>query len=338
MIGKRSIFIHAGLAVTSAVIAIGVWTRDKQPKALVQGDVTVWQGKPRDVASIVYEGKKKRVELSSKQDDLGRYFAGTIEKEKAAPKPHADPDAGAPEPAEAEKVVTGVVSITPAEKWLDLLAPLRALRAVGQVPADREAEFGLNEPEGTLTIKLGGAERKLIFAGPTPGGSDRYVRDPSTNEVYVVKGQIFRDVDMAETTLMERELHEWKDADVATAKIIAGGSTRTVVRGGPETKRFWADESAKDAADETLGNWMAKVDRLRPTEYLQAEPDPHETVVKIEYAGAGGAALGYLEVIRGPASDTGKPQYFVKTERTRLHGKVASNAADVEQEVGSIVK
>lgn len=334
MIGKQSIFVHAGLVVTSAVIAIGVWTRDKQPKALVQSDVTLWQGKPKDVESIVYEGKKKRLELSAKKDDLGRYFVGSVEKEKAAPRPAPD----APEPAAGEKVVTGLMSITPVEKLLDVLAPLKAIRAVGQVPADREGEFGLSEPEGTLTVKMGTAERKLLFGGPTPGGSDRYVRDPANGEVYVVKGQIFRDVDTAESALMERELHEWKDAEIVTAKIVAGGKSRTVVRGGTDAKRFWADEAAKETADETIGNWMSKVDRLRPTEYLQAAPEPRETVVRIEYSGAGGA-LGHLEIIRGPAGDTGKPQYFVQTERTRLHGKVTGSVGEqVEQDVATLVK
>ena len=337
MIGKRSIFVHAGLAVTSAVIAIGVWTRDKQPKALVQSDVTIWQGKPKDVESIVYDGKKKRVELTSKKDDLGRWFVGSVEKEKAAPRPA--PDAGAPEPAAGEKVVTGIVSITPAEKLLDVLAPLKAIRAVGQLPADREAEFGFTEPEGTLTVKLGGAERKLLFGGPTPGGSDRYVRDPANGEVYVVKGQVFRDVDTAESALMERDLHEWKDAEVAAAKIIAGGKNRTVVRGSTEAKRFWADEASKETADETIGNWMSKVDRLRPSEYQQAAPDPRETVVRIEYTGSGGTALGWLEVVRGPTGDSGKPQYFVLSERTRIHGKVTGSVGEqVEQDVASIVK
>ncbi len=333
MIGKRSIFIHAGLVVTGAVLALGVWTRDKQPKALAKADVTVWQGRPADVEKLVYEGKKKRLELTAKKDDLGRYFVGAVEKDKPTPKP----DPGTPEPAAAEKTVTGLVSIGPAEKLFDLLAPLRALRAVGQVPADREAEFGLAEPEGTLILTLKGADRKLVFGGSTPGGGDRYARDPQSGEVYVVKSDIFRNVDTPESTLQERDLHEWKDADVVSAKLTAGGRTRTIVRGGTEQKRFWADEARKDAADETLGNWMAKVDRLRPTEYPQTAPDPRETVVRIDYAGSGGP-LGYLEVVRGPAADTGKPQYFVVTERTRLHGKVTGSAGEqVEQDIATIV-
>ena len=57
-------------------------------------------------------------------------------------------------PATVRSTVLGIVSITPAEKLVDLLAPLRATRAVGQVPAEREGEFGLAEPEGTLTVKI----------------------------------------------------------------------------------------------------------------------------------------------------------------------------------------
>ncbi len=339
MIGKRSIFIHAGLVVTSAVLALGVWTRDKQSKPVAAGDVTVWSGRPADIERIVYEGKKKRLELTAKKDDVGRYFVGTIEKEKAAPKPPADPDAGAPPDAPApEKTVVGLVSVTPAEKLADLLAPLKSIRAVGQVPADKEADFGLNDPEGTLTVKIRDAERKLLIGGATPGGGDRYVRDPASGEVYILKGDIFRNVDTPESTLLERDLHEWKDAEVVSAKLTAGGKTATFVRGGPETKRFWATSEAKDTADETIGNWMSKVDRMRPTEFVQQTPDPHETVARIDYAGSGGT-LGYLEIVRGPSSDAGKPQYFVVTERTRLHGKVPGSAGEqVEQDLGTIVK
>lgn len=347
MIGKRSIFIHAGLVVTSAVLALGVWTRDKQSKPMAAGDVTVWSGRPADVERIVYEGKKKRLELTAKKDDAGRYFVGTIEKEKAAPKPppSADPDAGAPPNAPnapdappPEKTVVGLVSITPAEKLLDMLAPLRSIRAVGQVPADKEADFGLNDPEGTLTVKIRDAERKLLIGGPTPGGGDRYVRDPGNGEVYILKADIFRNVDTPESALIERDLHEWKDADVVSARLTAGGKTAAIVRGGPDTKRFWATSEAKDTADETIGNWMSKVDRMRPTEFVLQTPDPHETVVHIEYSGSSGV-LGYMDVVRGPVSDGGKPQYFVVTERTRLHGKVPGSAGEqVEQDLGALVK
>lgn len=335
MIGKKSIFIHAGLVATSAVLALAVWTRDKQAKPLVQGDVTVWSGRAADVERIVYEGKRKRIELTAKKDAAGRYFVGSLEKEKAAPK--SAPDAGA-DATPPEKTVTGLLSITPAEKLVEQLAPLKSVRSIGQVGADREADFGLDDPEGTLTVKIKDAERKLVIGGPTPGGGDRYARDPGTSDVFILKSDIFRYIDTPESSLLERDLHEWKDADVATAKITAAGKSRTIARGGPETKRFWADDSAKDTPDETLGNWMTKVDRMRPTEFVETPPEPRETVARIDYSGAGGA-IGYLEVIRGPAGDSGKPTYFVVTERTRLHGKVPGSAGEqLEQDLSGVLR
>jgi len=335
MIGRKSIFIHAGLVATSAVLALAVWTRDKQAKPMVQGDVTVWSGRPADVERIVYETKKKRLELTAKKDDLGRYFVGTVEKDKPAPKPA--PDAGAPDAAPPEKSVTGILSITPAEKLIEQLAPLKSVRSVGQVGADREAEFGLNEPEGTLTVKIRDAERKLVIGGATPGGGDRYAREPASGDVFILKADVFRYVDTPDTSLLERELHEWKDTEVVSAKITAGSKSRKIVRSGPETKRFWADEGAKDTADETIGNWMSKIDRMRPTEYVQVAPEPRETVARIDYTGSGGA-LGHIEIIRGPAGDSGKPTYFVTTERTRLPGKVPGSAGEqVEQDLAGVL-
>ncbi|MBK8257481.1 MAG: DUF4340 domain-containing protein [Polyangiaceae bacterium] len=338
MIRKNGFLMHAGLVAVSAAVALAVWTRDKQPKALVASDVTIWQAKPKDVESITFDGKKKRVSLSAKKDDLGRYFTGTVEKEKALPKP-PPPDAGPPDqPAAAEKTVVGLVSVGPIEKLLDLLAPLKAVRAVGQVPADREAEFGLNDPEGTLLVKLRESEKRLLIGGTTPGGGDRYVRDPANGEVYVIKGEVFSKVDTADSALMERDLHEWKDLEVASAKLVAGGKTRTIVRGGLESKRFWADEATRESADETLGNFMSKIDRLRPTDFPVEPIEAREVIVRVEYSGAGGP-LGYLELVRGPAGDSGKPSYFVLSERTRVHGKVTGTVAEqVEQDVGSLVK
>jgi hypothetical protein len=350
----RGFFVHLGLLALAVLAAVGVWTRDKQPKALSQSEVTVWQGRAADVERLVYEAKTKKVTLEAKKDAEGTYYIATVEKEVAAPKkkddPHGDhdeaegdddPDAGAAAPsAPKERTTTMFVSIANAQKLVDQLAPLKAIRGLGKIGDDRAAEFGLAEPEGTLTIKMGGTERKLIFGGATPGGGDRYVRDSASGETYAVKGEIFRSVD-GDSTLMERSLHEWADADVTAATIMAQGKSRPIVRGGDERKRFWADPSTPEANDETIGNWTSKLDRLRPTEYVSAAPEGAETVVRVEYTVAGRAGKpGYIELIKAPApASGGKPEYLIKTERTRLHAKVPTQSAEqVEQDVGAVLK
>jgi hypothetical protein len=175
-----------------------------------------------------------------------------------------------------------------------------------------------------------------VIGGPTPGGSDRYIRDTSSHEVYVMKGDLFRDLDSPETHLLERELHAWKETDVRKAHITAGSKSRDLVRGGGEGKRFWADPATSEQNDETAGNWMSKVDRLHPTEYVVSAPAEKVTVARIEYTG--GASLGWLEIAKAPGAN-GKSDYFVQTERTRLLGKVPPALAEqVEQDVGSIAR
>jgi hypothetical protein len=354
----RGFFVHVALLGLAVLAAVLVWTRDKQPKTLAQGDVTVWAGRSADVERISFEGKAKKVSLEAKKDAAGTYFVGTVEKEVAAPKkdphghdaadagadagPDTDPGADTAEPAPAkERSTMTLVSIAGAQKLVEQLAPLKALRSIGRIGDDRAAEFGLNEPEGTLTVKIGQAERKLIFGGQTPGGGDRYARDPASGEVFAVKGEIFRNLDGAESNLMERGLHEWPESDVGAATITAQGKTRSLVRGGEERKRFWADPSAPETNDETAGNWMSKLDRLRPTEYALTPPAGAEVVARVDFTGPGGVAkLGYLELIKAPAAASGgKPDYYIVTERTRLHAKVPAQAAEqVEQDVGSVLK
>ncbi|WP_437751256.1 DUF4340 domain-containing protein [Sorangium sp. So ce1389] len=344
----RSFFVHLGLLVVAALFAVLVWTRDKTAAALSTADVTVWAGRAEDVERIAFEGKSKTVVMEAKQDKEGRYFVGTTERRPTPPadKPKDDPhgDDGDAEhddqPAEPEPTVTTktFISVGAGNKLAEAIAPLKALRSIGRIADDRASEFGLAEPEGTLTVKLRGAERKLVIGGATPGGADRYARDEGTGEVYAIKGDIYRDLDTAESRLFERDLHEWKDVDLTRARVIAGDKRRELTRSGDEGKKFWADPASPEQNDETVGNWMSKLDRLRPSEYMVAAPEPKEVVVRVEYTGRSGD-IGFLELVKGAPGASGKPDYFLITERTRLYGKVPPSLAEqVEQDVGAVVK
>lgn len=324
----RSSFVHAGLLVVAATFAVSVFSRDKSVKPEARTEVEVWRGRAADVEYAAYEAKGKKVTLEPRSDAQGKWYFGTIEKE-----PAAAADGGAPQP----KTTTAFVSTTAASKLLDALAPLEAVRGIGKVSGDREEEFGLKTPEGTLVVKVGGVEHELDIGGQAPGGADRYVRDPATGAVYAVKGDLVRDFEWADSRLLERDLHAWKENEIASATVLAGGKTRKLVRGGPGNRPFWADASAPDKNDETAGNWMQKLDRLRPSEYVDHAPEGRSTVVRVEYAGRSGA-LGWIEVVKVPNA-SGKNDYFVATERTRLYGKVVSSFAEqVESDVGSVVK
>jgi Domain of unknown function (DUF4340) len=324
--------VHLGVLAASVVTALAVWTREKDPKALATGDVVVWSGHSADVEKATYESKSRKVLVQSRKDGAGRYFTGTAEKDP--PAPHHAADAGAPPPP-GPRTTVGFVSVGPGDKLAESLAPLKALRSLGKIGDDRAAEFGLADPDATVTVTIGGVEHKLLVGATAPGGGDRYVRDGASSEVYVVKGDAIRNLESAESLLLERDLHEWKDAEITRARIEAGGKAREVVRSGPEGKPFWADPQSADTKDETVGNWMSKLEKLRPSEFVLTDPEGRETVLKIDYTGR--KPLGFVELVRVKSGD--KLVFYLRTEHTRLYGKVTGTQADqLEQDLGTIVK
>ncbi len=329
---KQAPFVHLGILALAAASAAFVWTRDKDLPALSRGDVTVWGGRPAEVESLRFESKTRKVELTAKDDAVGHYFEGTVERDNVPP-PHKG-DAGAPPPSDLGKTTLTVVSVSAAESVAAAFAPLKALRALGKVGDDRAAEYGLDSPEATVFVKLGGGEKKLFLGSATPGGGDRYVREAASGEVFVLKGESLRSLESAESMMMERELHDFKDPQIQRAKVSAGDRSRELVRGGPEGKRFWADAKTPETNDETLGNWMSKLERLKPTEYLATAPPGLAPILRIDYSG--GKAQGFLELAKAPGD---KPTFLIKTERTRLYAKVPNPAAEqLEQDLGTMVK
>jgi hypothetical protein len=338
---RRSLLPHVVLLAVASVGSIYVWTRDKKEPA-VSSEATIWSGRPSDVGRVTFESKTKRVSLESKTDGRGRYFIGTAESRTIT----GQGDAAAPPPPPPK--TSTFVSVGPASKLAEALAPLRALRDVGKIGDDRAAEFGLKEPDGTVRVVLAGTERKLTLGEHTPGGGDRYVKDEVSGTVYVVSGEVLRDLESGESALAERELHELKDEDIQSLTIAAHGKSRTVLRRGLEAKRIWADPSDPEKADETATNWIAKVDRLKPNEYLATQPSSPEIVVRVEYKAKGAEGV-FVEVAKvpGAAPETSTPNavtpakwdYLVRTERTRWWAKTLGPVAEqVEQDIGSVLK
>jgi len=165
----RGLLIHAGIFVLASAGAAHMWMRDEQPKTLAQTEATVWQGRAADVERIVFEGKTKKVMLDAKKDDVGAYYVGALERSAPTPPPAGSAGAPPPEPPSA-KGKTEFVAVGAAQKIVEAMAPLKALRALGRIPEDRASEFGLSEPDGTLIVTLKGAERKLGIGGSTPMG------------------------------------------------------------------------------------------------------------------------------------------------------------------------
>ena len=346
----RGLAIHLGVLGVSAALAFHIWTRDEKPPGIEKGDqVEVWGGKPDDIKEISFEGDKRRVQLEARKDSRGRWYVGVVDKtiEVRPPRPLGDAGAdaaAAPAPPAAEKrETTRFVSVDQAEKLAESLAPLTAYRAVGKVEEGRAEEFGLAKPEGTLRVKMNGKERTLVIGGTTPGGADRYAR-LDNGEVYAIPGSIAQNLMFAESRLVERELHGFEQDEVSRARIVKGGDTREIVR-LEDKKDGWAQASSPAVLDETVGNWMTKLGRLRVMQYLESPEKavaPEDVVVRVEYFDKQNE-VGFIELVKLPPQAgkdaKPKPQYLVRTENTRWYAEVlASTAEQVEQDLASLFK
>jgi hypothetical protein len=332
----RGLIVHGALLALASVAAIAVWTREKKTPAPV-GEVTIWNARPAAVEHVSYEAKGKSVTLDAHKDGVGIWFSGVAETTG-----HATQDGGA-----APTKKTTFVSVGAANRLAEAIAPLHGLRELGRIGDDRAAEFGLADPEGTLRVTIDGKPHTLVLGAKTPGGADRYVRDSSSNIAYVVKNDLTRDLESPDSSFIERELHDIKDADIESLRVSARGKTREVLRRGPETKRVWSDPSNPDTQDETVSNWLAKIDRLRPVEYVAPQPAAPQVLVRIDYKVKGSPGV-FAEIAKVPgaappetssSSAPPKPDFLVRTERTRQWAKVLGTVAEqVEQDLASVLK
>lgn len=345
---RRSIGLHAFLFVLACVLGLKAWTTENEPnKKPVAAEL--WSARPTDLAKVEFRTDKKVVTLEPKEDAAGRYYVGAIETLATPPKPAASAaDAGPPDPhahAEPPAEPPGTkrfISLDKGDELVKGLSTLKALRVMGKLPPERFAEFGFDKTDsGTLEVTVSGKKHSLVLGDKTPGGSDRYVRDPESGEAYVIAGSIANDLASADNRLVEREFHDFGDEKIAKVVLKAGDATREIVR-HKEEKDFWARPDSPDSKDETVSNWMTKVDRLKITNYVDApEPPikPEDQVVRIEYFNDRGKSLGFLELVRRPAADAKeRPEYIARSERSRWYATVLrSSAEQIDQDLNSVI-
>jgi hypothetical protein len=342
----RSIGIHLVLFAVAGALGLRAWTSEDEPnKNPVAAEL--WSGRLSDVQRIEFRTDKKVVSLEPKEDASGRYYVGSIETLKSAPPPASGPDAGpvsphAPPPPAEEEGTKRFVSLTKSDDLAKSVATMKVSRVLGKVAKERLAEFGLDKADqGTLEVTIAGKKHALQLGEKTPGGSDRYVQNPETGEAYVMAGSIANDLQSADSRLIERDFHDFADEKLGKVVLEAGGKKREIVRQGDQ-KDFWARPDSADTKDETVSNWMSKIDRLRVTNYVEAPqpaPKPEDTVVRLEYLSDKGKPLGFLELVRQPAKDPkDKTEYLARSERTRWFATVLrSSAEQIDQDLASVM-
>lgn len=337
---SRGLGVHLGLLVCGLAAAAHAWLRETSSEEAER--VQVWDGRPERVERIEYTSEQRSVVLEAKQDAAGRYFLGEVDREKpkrppahghAEPEPEREPDDGAPIREQLR-----FVAVDDANALIEKLAPLKALRGLGRLEPARDAEFGFGgEKPARFALVIGGERRELVFGGKAPGESDVYVR-ASSGETFVLDGQIARDLESAESRLMERSLNAFEDDDAVRVRVKLGERTRELWR-AKDKKAFWSDAPNSEQKDETASNWMDKLGRLRVVEYPDpSRPEPAISFA-VEYFGSDGKRLGQLSLGSRPALEGDKPEFLARSEHTRAWGLVLQSSAEqLAQDVVSLIQ
>ncbi len=341
----KPLVLHGTLLVVSAGLAYSVWNKDEPAPEKQQALVDVWSGSQASFTKLSFESKTRKVRLEGQKDALGYFYVTSVDKEDA---PVADPHAGlaghdgvplkAPDAKEPKKETSRFVSVKAGETLVKSLAPLKAVRAIGKVETARNEEFGLDKPEGTLKVTIDGKEQVLVIGGTTPGGSERYARYQNSGEVFAISGDIAQSLMFGDSRLPERELHGFKNEDIARVRVQKGNKTRELVpvKGKNEG---WGDLTSPTKQDETAGNWMSKLNRLRGSDFVEKPAKalrPEDALVRVEYFD-GGKSVGFIELYKVP-TEKGN-DYLARTEWDRWYVKVpATTAEQIEQDLGSVLK
>jgi hypothetical protein len=294
-------------------------------------EAELWPGPAEAVRLISYEAENLKVSVTAAKDAVGAY--GVVEVTKEAPKtPANDAGVSVSKPPEAKRFI-GVEEV---KKLVELLAPAKSYRSLGKIDAARLVDYGLDKPESKLSVTIGDKTHHLEIGGLTPGSSDYYVRDPEVGLVHTFSSEVVGRLKFADSRLLEHDMHDFRVDDLRAIEIHAAGKTRKVVRVEGKAD-VWADVATPNAPDETVSNWLAKVQRLRPQNYVEKPTNlPSSALVRVDYHDKAGAS-GWVELFR--VADAPAKKYLARSERTRWYVDVPSTAAEpIEQDLAAVVK
>jgi hypothetical protein len=320
--GMRGVSVHAVLLMVAAVAAFLTWTREA-PTAEQLERPLVWERDTTELVGVSYRSESHQLDIERRDDDGDAFLWGTEVR------PSLTPD--------ADRVDTLVFPVgQPGGAVMNGFAEFRVLRELGALTPDRMAEFGLDEPDGRVTVRFGDESRIIDVGDAVHGGTDRYGRDPETEGVFVLPADLIGPLRTGSGAVRERRVHYFPDADVARVHVEALGRERVLDRRirDPRAPAVWTSVDEPDEADQTFANFMERVGQLA-IQGFDAQPDPEslERLVRIEYSGEDGEALGFLELFRGSLPGV----YYLSSERTRVPaGAIALLAQRVEQDLSTI--
>lgn len=284
---NRSVLIYAGLLVVGLGASWAHYTGDHTaPKE----GVMVVDVKKDDLGSITYDSPDVDVLFEMREDALGRYGWVTVTEQKKKKVDGVET---------TETKVSKFKAGSAADKLIEGSAPLLALRALTDVDDAKLESFGLKTADTTVTYQSRGRSSTFTLGGETYGTKDRYAREEGTGRVYVLDDELFKPLKFAVSRLPERSLVSPKPEAIESVSVTLGGTVVMWTQANKDDRAaaYWNRETPAAAApagdganpaaaggkDESFGNWVDKLLKLKSTAYVADAEAPAAAEVRFEY-------------------------------------------------------
>lgn len=329
----KGVIFHAILAAGGLWFAYQTWTEEDAP---VEADdlIEIFACDASKLTKVTVESEQKTAVLEPRREGSETLYWISVTRKSANAAPETD----------------SFVGNDKAEEYVDAVAPLMAIRSLGQVSEKQLEEFELKEPKTSLTVECDGRTFALQVGGTTYGAGDQYART-STGEVFILKPKAVSDLENASSRLMQRELFRFETKDIDKIAIAGFGAGRTLQQHNRLDPRqaAWVDAAAPDRVNDLYGNWVQnRLEHLRVQNYLPVGAEPGSeldatagankvvtSLLTLTYTGGDGEELGKLELVR---VDAASKTYYARTSVTRGWVTVPTSAAEkVEEEVRPVL-
>lgn len=311
-------------SLLAVLLAVAFWSYTKGDTASVSTEKVDVVDVPKDsLRGLVYYAKTSTVEVSFKKDEAGQEYSWFVVDQGKRRRSFAGNDK-----------VKGM---------LETFAPFKALRSLGKLDGDELKETKLNAPEKKLVLKLRDAERAVEVGGRTSGSRDHYVRPVGGKDVYLVASAVLGDLEFPEGRFMQRKLREEALKDVSKAVLSANGKTKTIYQKNrlSPSDAYWASEAAPEEKNETVDNYVDKIDKLSATDFAndgEQYPRNGTPILEIKWFGEDEAKeINSTEIWKVEGADK-KVDYYALSTSTHAPVKLSKAAAEqVERDLSSVM-
>ena len=251
----RSLIVPSTLLGTSLAIA---WSRyTAEPDLVGDNEVLVMANQSSQISLIQWTSTEQSVRIERKEDTLGSYLWVEYTDKKL-------PDD--PQTKYFKASQNG-------DKLLETLSPLVGIRKLdSNIDLD---SIGLTTPSATMEITSNGKTRTFAIGDEAYGTRDLYVRDESSQEIFLVDDNKLRNLRQARTSLPDRALFGMDLKTVSSAILKYNDRILELSHQnwqGPAQAQ-WINPSFPEEDTTQLQTWMSKLLRTSVSQYAAPDED-----------------------------------------------------------------